>query len=547
MSSFNPATISPYQPKIDLSKLSLSSSDLAPILNTLGTNPVLRFLDLSNTYGNLRDPNGKAENRDIGNKIVTALFTNTTLLQLNLNNNFLGLCQPFDIGRALLVNSTLTSLNFAGGLYQNSHPTIANALRVNSVLTRLDLSGSNHFHHLSGIAYSLEFNHTLTWLKLNNNNLTTDLLEPLAYALQTNSSLTHLDISENTKIGNEGAIHLATALSMNSTLTSLYLYDAGIEFDGARYLAASLAFNSTLQGLSLAINSITEKGAELFGSALEVNSTLTELFLNATHKGSRGAVRIADALKTNSFLTLLSLSANAIGDEGALALSEALIFNSTLLNLHLDHNKIKDDGCRAIATSLLTNTTLTDLDLSVNDIENSTLEVLAGVLWRNTSLTDLNLGRSFSLEVSNKSLEDFFRGLENNWGLKTLTLFSNNLTPLHAPHIAAAIKCNTALTKLTLSYNDFVVEGLNIIGGAYAMNNTLIDLDAEHTGMTWESTLIYPSVFDTARRNQQNDARRTPTLFSLLLEDLQVKLYEDVVAASLPEPIVAESAPCALQ
>ena len=87
--------------------------------------------------------------------------------------------------------------------------------------------------------------------------------------------------------------------------------------------------------------------------ALSINSTLSTLYLSGNEVWDEGAVRLAEALTTNSTLTTLNLIANKFGDEGAKRLAEALAINSSLTQLqmncdlntrrlvdaHLDRNK----------------------------------------------------------------------------------------------------------------------------------------------------------------------------------------------------------------
>ena len=93
--------------------------------------------------------------------------------------------------------------------------------------------------------------------------------------------------------------------------------------------------NSTLTSINLFNNYIGNEGAVAIAEALKVNSTLTSINLCASDIGNDGAVAIAEALKVNSTLTSIALSENDIGMEGAVAIAKALRFNPTLSYLNL--------------------------------------------------------------------------------------------------------------------------------------------------------------------------------------------------------------------
>jgi Ran GTPase-activating protein (RanGAP) involved in mRNA processing and transport len=86
----------------------------------------------------------------------------------------------------------------------------------------------------------------------------------LAQALQINSTLTTLDLYDN-EIGDEGAKHLAQTLQINRTLTTLHLYSNQIGAEGAEHLAEALQVNTTLTMLTIWWNEIDDAmGYDLF-------------------------------------------------------------------------------------------------------------------------------------------------------------------------------------------------------------------------------------------------------------------------------------------
>ena len=88
-----------------------------------------------------------------------------------------------------------------------------------------------------------------------------------------------LDLSNN-NISDAGATALAQALHHNSTLKELYLYNNNISDAGATNLAQALHHNSTLKKLNLIGNDgIGEEGTRQLVQALTVNTSINTLYL----------------------------------------------------------------------------------------------------------------------------------------------------------------------------------------------------------------------------------------------------------------------------
>eukprot|EP00316_Scyphosphaera_apsteinii_P001568 CAMPEP_0119319206 /NCGR_PEP_ID=MMETSP1333-20130426/48742_1 /TAXON_ID=418940 /ORGANISM="Scyphosphaera apsteinii, Strain RCC1455" /LENGTH=310 /DNA_ID=CAMNT_0007325561 /DNA_START=46 /DNA_END=978 /DNA_ORIENTATION=- len=84
---------------------------------------------------------------------------------------------------------------------------------------------------------------------------------------------------EGGKIGGEGAMHIAIALSANDVLTSLDLSCNQIGGDGAAHIARALLVNSTLIELNLSDNELGDAAALRMAAALRTNQTLLALDL----------------------------------------------------------------------------------------------------------------------------------------------------------------------------------------------------------------------------------------------------------------------------
>jgi len=110
--------------------------------------------------------------------------------------------------------------------------------------------------------------------------------------------------------------------------------------------------------LILHFNNIGREGAAALATALTTNTTLTTLDLYGNNIGAEGAAALATALTTNTILTTLNLCWNGIGAEGAAALARALTTNTSLTTLDLGSNGIGTAQLDLVETQLERNRAL---------------------------------------------------------------------------------------------------------------------------------------------------------------------------------------------
>ena len=149
----------------------------------------------------------------------------------------------------------------------------------------------------------------------------------------------------------------------------------------------------SLQILHLSYNRLTGPLRGL-GKSLSVNQTLTELFLDHNRIDCETAIDLSEGLRMNQSLQVLQLSSNLIGDRGATHLAGALVPNKSLRSLGLSRNFIGQEGGSAFMDTLWKhkNTTLTVLDLQNNP------SISAATLGWLTTLCQANgLGRRILL------------------------------------------------------------------------------------------------------------------------------------------------------
>ena len=403
-----------------------------------------------------------------------ALKVNTTLMQLKLINNDIGLSGAVSLAEAIKVNTTLAQLKlFDNHIGDAGAAFLAEAMKVNTTLTQLKLLHNNIGDAgAASLAEAMKVNTTLTQLKLLHNNIGDAGAASLAEAMKVNTTLTELNLRNN-NIGVAGAASLAEAMKVNTTMTQLNLWSNNIGVAGATSLAEVMKVNTTLAQLVLWRNCVGDAGASSLAEAIKVNTTLQQLGLLSNNIGAAGAASLAEAIKVNTTLTQLDLLSNNIGAAGAASLAEAMKVNTTLTQLDLFDNNIGDAGAASLAEAMKVNTALTQLGLSVNNIGDAGAASLAETMKVNTTLTQLNL---FDNNIGDACAASLAEAMKTNTTLTHLNLESNNIGDAGAAFLAKAMKVNKTLTELSLWNNDFGDAGAASLAEAMKVNTTLTKL-----------------------------------------------------------------------
>ena len=319
---------------------------------------------------------------------------------------------------------------------------------------------------------ALTSNTTVSSLNLFEWELSLEFTNLLAHTLRENTHLSSLRLSFNS-IGAEGANSLAQALRVNTSLSSLDLSNNSIGDEGADSLSQALRENTSLSSLYLCYNSIDDKGARSLAQALRVNNSLSSLDLSNNSIGSEGADFLGLALRVNLSLSKLDLSKNSIGDEGADSLAWALRVNTSLLSLDLSKNLVGDEGADSLAQALRENTSLSSLYLCYNSIDDKGARSLAEALTANKSLSSLNL---HSNTIGPEGAISFLQVLKKSHSLSYLDLSDNFIGDAGANLLAQGLGVNIGLSSLDLSYNYIGDEGANSLAKALKINGSLSSL-----------------------------------------------------------------------
>lgn len=152
----------------------------------------------------------------------------------------------------------------------------------------------------------------------------------LLFALRKQTKITELILS-NCRLGPQGAVHLATFLKYNKTVTRLYLqHNPDLGDKGIEELAAVLRFNKTLQVLNLANCGVGDIGAAALAEHFQNNDacSLKKLYLYNNKVGYIGASALAEmilqsATSNKTTLEELFLWDNPLTNDGLKTLEEA--------------------------------------------------------------------------------------------------------------------------------------------------------------------------------------------------------------------------------
>jgi Ran GTPase-activating protein (RanGAP) involved in mRNA processing and transport len=124
-------------------------------------------------------------------------------------------------------------------------------------------------------------------------------------------------VLHSTKIGNNGAVAVASAMRKSKNLWMLSLCDNDIGDEGAAVIAIAMTEMKSLMVLNLGNNHITDAGAKYIAAAAEECDSLVQLDLSRNRIGNEGAAALATALRRSRKMTTMSLNRNRIGDSGS--------------------------------------------------------------------------------------------------------------------------------------------------------------------------------------------------------------------------------------
>ena len=227
------------------------------------------------------------------------------------------------------------------------------------LLEKLDLQGTKVGEEDCALIALLAIN--LLDLDISHNSLSSSSIATVMEGLLQYNIIQTLDMS-HLHLSEENCVSLGTLLEYH--LRGLYISMCGISSEGAVHLATALTNNISLTTLNISHNPIGDIGADALKDAIRSNNiVLTALHIGWCGITSEGCVQLAAGLIENTSVQTLWLNDNHIGAEGARAISKVIEKNKTLQWLLLHGDESLEEGVDSIIHSLK-NTTLQRVYLS---------------------------------------------------------------------------------------------------------------------------------------------------------------------------------------
>ncbi|EGG14190.1 hypothetical protein DFA_11959 [Cavenderia fasciculata] len=234
-----------------------------------------------------------------------------SLRSFNVMVNDLG--KNGDFFKCILDNTKLAKINLSNTKLKGEARTmLATTLAGNSGLKKIDLSYALTESDNTDIMRALIVNSSITSINLSLNSLRSDEGEILGQVLTKNTTLTSLNLGNN--ILGRGCIPILQALKTNKTLKHLNLRKNLIrDMIPPGLLFQVLCQNTTLKYFDLCQNFIGNRTGKEIGFALPYNNRLKYLDLSSNQLSHPVALVFLHSLKYNQSLTKIGLSGNILG------------------------------------------------------------------------------------------------------------------------------------------------------------------------------------------------------------------------------------------
>eukprot|EP00667_Euglena_gracilis_P013929 EG_transcript_14392 len=290
---------------------------------------------------------------------------------------------------------------------------------VDSVLQKFDAEALLLAHCGLGdkgavaLAEALRVNTTVAELSVVDNWITPVGGQPLLEAIKACPCLTKVDLSEN-RLGYRAGLvggpsigdSLKDLITQNSTIRSIALRANKLGDSDIIQVADGLCENFTLHHIDLSYNELGPRAGEAIAGMLGTNGDLAELNLDWNQFRHDGAMRVLDGLKQNNVLKRISLAWTGLTDKCGVALGEILMNNTSLEEVDVSHNRIGFGGAKKIADGLSDNATIRWLALGHNPLGDEGCCGILVAIGANQSLTFVDLQATDSGPLSTEAYAD---------------------------------------------------------------------------------------------------------------------------------------------
>ena len=408
-------------------------------------------------------------------------------------------CNVTEVGMSILeqfISEKLSTLKYAD-LSNNSSPwgvycAIIRYCSVNSLTLCGDHGIQNYVNEIKeGLQMSIRL------ISLTLCNITNDGAITIAEAIQVNSTLQNINISRN-YISIEGLMYFMEAVKNNHTLQVVNITHNNITRSGFTSIKQCIENLQHPIQIYASWNEIISRNGELLviskictfqeseniiedvwsfkdynyhhimtclSECLKEDDTLLELNLS---KNQIFREKIIDAIKVNKTLLKLDASFTKIHDQDYI--SNCLKINKSLKELNMSENVITSNGAKQIATAIRINTTLEKLDLSCNRISNDGVSFISDGLKKNNSLQELNISRN---EITSEGAQYIAEAIQVNTTLEKINVSCNAISDNGAAAISYSLQFNNSLQELNMSRNEITSKGAQYIAEAIQINTTL--------------------------------------------------------------------------
>ena len=336
-----------------------------------------------------------------------------------------------------------------------------------------------------------------------------DYVNEIKEGLQMNTRLISLTLCN---ITNNGAITIAEAIQVNTTLQKLNIAINKISDDVVAAISDCLKFNTSLQELNILHNCITNKGIRKISQVIQINST--HLNISRTYISIAGLVYFMEAVKNNRTLQVVYITHNNITRSGFTSIKQCIENLQHPIQIYASWNEIisrngellviskictfqeseniiehvwsfedydHDHIVICLSECLKEDDTLLELNMSKNQIIRGREKKIIEAIKVNKTL--LKLDASFTKIYDKDYISDC---LKINKSLKEVNMSENMITSNGAKEIATAIRVNTTLEKLDLSCNRISNDGVRFISDGLKNNNSLQELNISRNEITIE-------------------------------------------------------------
>ena len=406
--------------------------------------------------------------------IAGALSNISSLLYLNLSNNFITQQVATRIGDVIYSNNVMRELHLRNCLGPNTGSIIISAAKQKPSLKCLDLSSNIITPSTERIIASVVDHSQLEYIDLSYCDLSETGFLLILDGFIKISILQHVNIASNTVTDSVGQ-KLASVVSKSVKLQHLNISKCSLS---TLHIGQIVKVHSllSLQHLDISHNNVTNDAAIHIATLLgDLKYTLEYFNISNCNLLAFGLKRIIEALTQISYLCFLDISNNNINNHVAKKLATALRYHTFIQHLNIS-NCFSGENSISIFEAIKTKKTMKYFDTARNPINDKISTIMTAVINNNTKLEFLNLSQC---ELSETGFISVLNALSHNFTLKHLNVASNRIT-----EDVAKLLINVAFSNRNLSYlniSNTELKSVQLFRTLSSIDINLQYLDLSHT------------------------------------------------------------------